>query len=480
MEYDIVVIGGGINGAAIAADAAGRGLKVFLCEKNDFASGTSSASSKLIHGGLRYLEQYDFKLVRESLHERNILLKRAPHLVFPIPFVMPDNAAYHSPFIIGLGLWLYDFLAHDKMLPKAKRINLNQLPPPSHLKKASKGYQYTDCWGDDARLVIANLQLARQKGAEIASRTELLTAVPIAEGWLVTLLKPDQTTQQITTKVIINATGPWADTVKQRLAPSTDIETDLSLVKGSHIVIKKFYQGNHAFILQNADGRIVFLIPFQQDLLIVGTTDVAYQGDPAKVAIDAQEIAYLQAVVQQYFDVDMSKEKIVWQYSGVRPLYDDHRKNVSKISRDYHITSNHNKNALLLTIYGGKLTTHRFLAEDVMKKLKSTFPHLGDSWTKTAVFPGGNINNNFDTFLALCQQQYSWLPIALVTRLAHDYGSNINELLSGAQKLTDLGENFGADLYEREVRYLVQNEWAQTAEDIVWRRTKQGLHLTQE
>lgn len=477
MDYDVVVIGGGINGAAIAADAAGRGLNVLLCEKNDFASGTSSTSSKLIHGGLRYLEQYDFKLVKESLRERSILLKRAPNLVFPLSFVMPDNSQFHSPFIIGLGLFIYDFLAGDKSLPKAKRIKLSQLPAPSHLKHETKGYEYTDCWGDDARLVIANLQLAQEKGATILSRTELLSTERQDDHWLITLGNSDHTTQQIKTNVIINATGPWADVVNKRILPESLYKPALKLVKGSHLVIKRFYKGNHAFILQNNDDRIVFLIPFQNDMLIVGTTDVVYNGEPEKVAIDQQEIKYLADIVQNYFDIEITPEKIIWQYSGVRPLYDNHKKNASKITRDYHIESFCKDGFPLVTIYGGKLTTHRVLAEEVMQKLKATFPAMGEAWTKTAIFPGSALDSSFDSFLQCCRESYGWLSETILYRLARDYGTNIKLLLANCHSVADLGMYFGADLYEKEVRYLVEHEWARTAEDIVWRRTKQGLYL---
>lgn len=521
MIYDLAIIGGGINGTAIAADAAGRGLRVFLCEKNDLASGTSSASSKLIHGGLRYLEQYDFKLVRESLLERAILLQRAPHLVRPLSFVMPDHADYHSPWLIRLGLFLYDFLAHDSQLPRAKRLCLNALPTPSHLKMNNKGFIYSDCWGDDARLVIANAQLAQQKGAVIATRTECISAMRKQDHWLIDLnakeksnskrldfwlgankedckgtplwlpvdgsaqgASPTNTAKNsnvksIQAKIVINAAGPWVDQMHRKLAIADYSCANLRLVKGSHILVKKFYAGNHAFVLQNPDDRIIFLIPFDEDFLLIGTTDVPYHDSLENIAISNDEINYLIKSTEAYFNVEIKPETIIWRYSGVRPLYDDHKNNPSKVTRDYSIILEEENDLPLVSIYGGKLTTHRHLAEKVLQKIKHYFPHMSGAWTQKAALPGGDMTS-YSAFLESCKMQYPWLPTQLLNRYASQYGTNIHYLLNDTDQLSDLGYYFGATLYEKEINYLIKHEWAKTAEDILWRRTKQGLYLSSE
>jgi glycerol-3-phosphate dehydrogenase len=482
-DYEIFIIGGGINGAAIAADAASRKLRTALCEQHDFASATSSASSKLIHGGLRYLEQYDFKLVKESLYEREMLLKRAPHLVHPLPFIMPDAPQYHSPWMIQAGLWIYDYLARSKLLPRSKRINLANLSDASQLQHISKGFTYYDCWGDDARLVIANLQLAQQQGATIMPRTTFKAAQPLAGGgWRISLQHQGSTKPtEITSKIIINASGPWADKVQQQLVPQQQA-SHLRLVKGSHIVINKFYQGEHAFILQNYDGRVVFLIPFLQHYLIVGTTDIPFEGDPTSVKITREEIDYLCQVIQRYFKHSITPAQICWQYSGVRPLYNDNQANVSKITRDFVLELNQ-EYALSpsLTVYGGKLTTHRRLAEAVVNRLAAYFPHMVGCQTTHLPLAGGNIGAlSWQQFCLAAQQQYSWLPATLLQRYLHTYGSAIHALLEGKQAIVDLGQYFGADLYEAEIRYLVSKEWAMTAEDVLWRRTKLGLNMQDE
>ncbi|NNM59788.1 MAG: glycerol-3-phosphate dehydrogenase [Legionellales bacterium] len=474
--YDMAVIGGGINGAAIAADAAGRGLSVFLCEKNDVASGTSSASSKLIHGGLRYLEFFDLKLVRESLRERKILLQRAPHLVYPLSFIMPDNPQCHSPWLIRMGLFLYDFLANDKQLPSSKRINLAELPIPSHLKKQTKGFRYADCWGDDARLVIANLQLAKRYGANITTHTELVEAVREGSYWLLRF----NNAEEIRAKVLINATGAWVDKVNERILPTNKLLSNLRLVKGSHIVIKRFYEGDHAFILQNDDGRVVFVIPFQKDKVIIGTTDVMYEGSLESVSIDAEEIGYLKKSVEMYFDIEITPDSILWSYSGIRALYDSiPGKKPGKMSRDYFIQLQEIDNLPLITVYGGKLTTHRCLAETVLKKLKKYYPEMSESWTKNAILPGGE-TGSYQQYFTQCQTVFPWVPLSMLKRLVQTYGSNIHAVLGNAKSIDELGICFGLDLYEAEVNYLLKYEWAKTAEDIIWRRTKLGLYLIKD
>lgn len=476
MEYDVCIIGGGINGAAIAADAASRGLKVCLCEQNDFASGTSSASSKLIHGGLRYLELYEFRLVHEALRERSILLKRAPHLVYPLKFILPDNEKNHSPFLLQLGLWLYDFLARDKKLARSQRIDLKQLPAPSRLKFPNKGFSYTDCWGYDARLVIANLQLATLYDATLYSHTKFIDAEPTATHWRINLAN-NYHTFTINAKAIINAAGPWVDAVKEKIHPQHNTPS-LKLVKGSHIIIKRFYAGEHAYVLQNDDKRIIFLIPFDDDKLIIGTTDVIYKGDPALVEIDEAEINYLKNIVEQYFNVDIKPQDILSHYSGVRPLYNDNKKLASENTRDYHLALSAHP-LPLINIYGGKLTTHRALAEKVISKLKSHFPHLSKPTTEWVSLPGGNIED-FTLFMKALHEKFVWVPPKLLKRLAHYYGTYTEQVLEGTRNIHDLGHCFGADLYEKEVRYLIDYEWAQTAEDILWRRTQLGFNFTPE
>lgn len=479
-DYDVFVIGGGINGAAIAADAASRKLRTALCEQHDFASATSSASSKLIHGGLRYLEQYDFKLVKESLHERELLLKRAPHLVRPLQFIMPDAPQYHSPWFIQIGLWIYDYLARSKLLSRSKRINLASLDCAYQLQTITKGFTYYDCWGDDARLVIANLQLAQQQGAVILPRTQFKSAQPLAEGgWRISLQQQGSAAiTSLTSKIIINASGPWADVVQKQLVPQQQ-GSHLRLVKGSHIVIKKFYPGEQAFILQNDDGRVVFVIPFLQQYVIIGTTDVPFADDPAKVEITAAEVDYLCQAVQHYFKHEITPEQICWQYSGVRPLYNDKHANLAKVTRDFVLELNQEYDlSPSLTVYGGKLTTHRRLAESVFNRLSGYFPDMRACQTSQLPLAGGDLGDlSWQQFCTAAQQQYAWLPPALLQRYLHTYGSAIQQLLAHKHAVADLGKHFGAGLYEAEVRYLVSKEWAVTAEDILWRRTKLGLSI---
>ena len=476
MIYDVLVIGGGINGAAIAADAAGRGLRVMLCEKNDFGSATSSNSSKLIHGGLRYLAQYHFKLVTIALKERRILLKRAPHLVHPLSFIMPDSPDSLSPLWIRLGLWLYDHLAATPELQPARRIDLTHSGSQYSLKHPKKGFKYSDCWGNDARLVIANLQLAQACSATLYPRMTVLSAEPDAGSWRIRVQPEKGGVETLWAKALVNATGPYADAVMNTIFP--DRPPVLRLVKGSHFIIKRFYTGEDAFILPCPDGRIVFLIPFLSDLLIVGTTDVDYAGDPADVKMDEAEIRYLIDIVNTYFDYPITRGDILWDYSGVRPLYDDHHAQASRLSRDYHLVLDTQASLPLLTVYGGKLTTHRHLAEEALAHLAPYFPEMGPSWTETAVFPHGDIGMSMPAFIEEAYTVYPFLPRTLIHRLASDYGKAIHLMLAGVHNVKALGQHFGADLYEKEVHYLLQYEWAQTAEDILWRRTKLGLFLS--
>lgn len=477
LHTDVLIIGGGINGTAIAADAAGRGLSVILCEKNDLASGTSSASTKLIHGGLRYLEQYDFKLVREALREREILLNTAAHLVHPLEFILPYEKNLRPAWLIQCGLFLYDHLYLGNSLPRSKKIK----PNPEILKhNIETGFSYFDCQTDDARLVIANAQRAASNKALILTHTECINAQRNQYDWQVELL--NNNTQQkitVTAKVIINATGPYAANVLTRIF-KLNTNGKFHLDKGSHIVVPKLYPEYQAYLLQNNDCRVIFVIPYQNEFTLIGTTDNDNSTELEHPKITPEEINYLCNAVNNHFSKNITADDIVWSYSGVRALYDAKNTSAVKLSREYHLDLNAEQ-APLLTVFGGKLTTFRSLAENVLDKLKNYFPQMGKSWTARQPMPGSDLKQKtFNQFVTDLSQQFSWLPKPLVTRYAHAYGTRTQELLSGAQQLSDMGECFSADLYEREVKYLIKNEWAQTAEDILWRRTKLGLVMSKE
>lgn len=476
-EFDIVIIGGGINGTAIAADAAGRGLKVLLCEAEDLASATSSASSKLIHGGLRYLEQYQFHLVREALSEREILLRKAPHNITPLRFIMPNNAKIRSPWLIGIGLFLYDHLGGRKLLPASKRINLEQCPEGALLKSEYKtGYSYYDCLADDARLVVLNALCAHEKGAQIKTRTTFKTAYREKDHWRITLTNSlSHTEQMINSKVLINAAGPWADEIL-----NTHLEfaakRHITWVKGSHIIVNKINPTSNALILQNKDKRVIFIIPYLNQYSLIGTTDVNYQGNPRDVRISESETSYLLESVNHYLKSPLTAADIVDSYAGVRALASTSDGNLAAISRDYVLDiQDHLGKLPLLSVFGGKVTTHREMAERALNKLKKYFPRMKSSWTANFSLPGGNIPNaDFENFLETLYQAYSNLDKGLILRLAHQYGTRIHSLLKNTNNPIILGENIGGGLYQCEVEYLVNTEWAQTAEDILWRRTKLG------
>lgn len=473
---DIFIIGGGINGVGVAADAAGRGLSVVLCEQDDLASATSSASSKLIHGGLRYLEQYDFRLVREALKEQQILLKRAPHLVQPQEFILPYSRLLRPKWLIQLGLFLYDHLARRNSLPSSKKIKFTAQNPLQSDYKV--GFSYFDAKTDDARLVIANAQAAKLQGAKILTRTRFLSAKRQDDHWLIELLERNSHQKiLIKAKAIINAAGPWANKVNQHIL-NIKTNSTLKLVKGSHIIVPKLYSGSQAYLLQNTDQRVVFVIPYQDQFSLIGTTDVTFAEDPASVHIVDAEIHYLCEVVNRYFKSAVMPDDVVWSYSGVRALYDGSTQPPSKISREYHFDLDEKDNLPMLTIIGGKLTTYRALAEHVLEKLKPYFPTMGSPWTEKAFLPGGDLGGqSMAEFTVRLKQDYPFLTNSLAQRYANSYGSLAYELLKDAKSIADLGENHGAELYEREVQYLIQNEWAQTFEDILWRRTKLGLFL---
>ncbi|WP_457363582.1 glycerol-3-phosphate dehydrogenase [Pseudomonas sp. TE3610] len=471
--YDVAVIGGGINGVGIAADAAGRGLSVFLCEKDDLASHTSSASSKLIHGGLRYLEHYEFRLVREALAEREVLLAKAPHIVKPMRFVLPHRPHLRPAWMIRAGLFLYDHLGKREKLAGSRSLKFGA---DSVLKnEITRGFEYSDCWVDDARLVVLNAQSAREHGAHLHTRTRCLNARRIKGLWHVHLERADGSLFSIHAKALVNAAGPW---VAKFIRDDLKLESPygIRLIQGSHLIVPKLYEGEQAHILQNEDQRIVFTIPYMERFTIIGTTDREYTGDPAKVSITEAETDYLLKVVNAHFKKQVQRSDILHTYSGVRPLCNDESDNPSAVTRDYTLAlSGGADDAPLLSVFGGKLTTYRKLAESAMAQLAPFFKHMKGSWTASAPLPGGE---QMTTPQALAQSlvaKHAWLPVELARRWAITYGSRSWKLLEGAQGLDDLGELIGFNLYAREVDYLCREEWAVEAVDILWRRTKLGL-----
>ncbi|HVZ02351.1 MAG TPA: glycerol-3-phosphate dehydrogenase [Dongiaceae bacterium] len=477
---DLLIIGGGINGTGIARDAAGRGLKAIVAERSDLASATSSASTKLIHGGLRYLEYYEFRLVREALSEREVLLAAAPHIIWPLRFVLPHEKSLRPAWMIQIGLFLYDHLGGRKLLPASKRVALSRPPYSAGLKPGHEtGFEYSDCWVNDARMVVLNAMDARERGAEILTRTSCIAARREGGLWIAELQSADGARRTVRARGLVNATGPWAGEFVSRQLGRNAAAT-LRLVKGSHIVIDRLYDGDHAFILQNFDRRIVFTIPYEGRFTLVGTTDVPYEGDPAKVAISGDETRYLCDLVNRYFARTITPDDVIWNYSGVRPLFDEGgSESASAVSRDYVLElEDDGGKAPLLNVFGGKITTFRRLSEHALQKLRPFFPEARGDWTKSAHLPGGDIANaDFESFAAEQERRYSWLTPAHVRRLCRAYGTRIGRVIGDARAIGDLGRHFGGDLYEAEVRYLQDQEWAGAAEDVLWRRSKLGLHV---
>lgn len=473
--YDIAVIGGGINGVGIAADAAGRGLSVFLCEKDDLASHTSSASSKLIHGGLRYLEHYEFRLVREALAEREVLLAKAPHIVKPMRFVLPHRPHLRPAWMIRAGLFLYDHLGKRKKLPASRTLRFG---PQSPLKpEINRGFEYSDCWVDDARLVVLNAITAREHGAHVHTRTRCLNARRSKGLWHLHLERADGSLFSIRAKALVNAAGPW---VAKFIREDLKLESPygIRLIQGSHLIVPRLYDDEHAYILQNEDQRIVFAIPYLDRFTIVGTTDREYQGDPSKVEISDAETDYLLRIVNDHFKKQLTRDDIIRSYSGVRPLCNDESDNPSAITRDYTLSlAGSAEEGPILSVFGGKLTTYRKLAESAMRQLAPFFPHMTAPWTAAASLPGGENMSTPKELAEALLGKYRWLPTTLALRWAQTYGTRSWQILEGTDNLADLGEFIGADLYAREVDYLCDREWAVDAEDILWRRTKLGLSL---
>ena len=466
-KYDLLIAGGGINGTAIARDAAMRGKTVLLIEKDDLAQHTSSASSKLIHGGLRYLEYYKFRLVRGSLKERAILLETAPHIVRPLRFVLPHGEGMRPWWMIRAGLILYDLLAWGGRLPRSRRVTEDALAAPLQAQARTPLALYWDAWVDDARLVVLNAVDAAEHGAEIATRTELLSARREGDAWEVRLSGG----RTVRAAAIVNAAGPWVAEVLGRLRE--DSASRVRLIKGSHIVVPRLYEGDHAYILQQPDGRVVFALPYGA-LSLVGTTDIAVDC-PADAVVAPDEIDYLCAAVNRYFLKQTGPEDVIWRYSGVRSLYDDGAARAQAVTRDYRLELDADSGPRLLSVFGGKITTARALAEEAVGLLGMS----GRSRTRDAWLPGGEMNDMWDdSYESLLGRLKPWMPDDLLARLASQYGARLGEVVGDAASLDDLGRHFGAGLYEAEVRYLCDKEFARTAEDILWRRTKLGLRMT--
>ncbi|OHX12219.1 glycerol-3-phosphate dehydrogenase [Chromobacterium sphagni] len=475
--YDLMVIGGGINGAGIARDAAGRGLSVALCEKDDLASHTSSASTKLIHGGLRYLEYYEFGLVRKALQEREVLLKAAPHIIWPLRFVMPHARDQRPEWMIRAGLFLYDHLAKREVLPGSETVSFARHPSGAPLKDAFKrGFVYSDGWVQDARLVVLNAMDAAEHGAKIHTRTACVAARRDDGHWLCTLEREDGSRFEVRARALVNAAGPWVQSlIEDKLAMPAS--KSIRLVKGSHIVVKKLFDHPFAYIFQNPDQRIIFAIPYEKDFTLIGTTDVEYHGDPAQVAIDAQEIAYLCEMSNRYFHSQIGPQDVLSTYSGVRPLLDDAADNAASVTRDYALETDL-AGAPLLSVFGGKITTFRKLAEEAVDKLAPLLGNRKASWTADAPLPGGDMPGaDFGRFLQGLRQRHPWLPAPLAERWARAYGTRVGKLIAKASCLAELGAEILPGLYEAELEYLAEHEWATRSDDILWRRSKLRLHL---
>lgn len=497
-DCDVLIVGGGINGCGIARDLAGRGWRVVLCEKDDLASHTSSSSTKLIHGGLRYLEYYEFSLVRKALQEREVLLKSAPHIMWPLRFVMPHDPSMRPGWMIRIGLFMYDHLAKREVLPGSRSIDLRSHAAGAPLKPQFKrGFVYSDGWVDDARLVVLNAVDARARGAEVLTRTRCVHAQRDAEGWTATLEAADGGVRVVRARAVVNAAGPWAESFLRGVAQSARGEAlatrHLRLVKGSHIVVRRLFEHDHAYIFQNPDKRIIFAIPYQDEFTLIGTTDIELNADdPGAARIADEEISYLCTQASRYFENPIVPADVVWTYSGVRPLLDDASGDPSAVTRDYMLESN-TAAAPLLSVWGGKITTFRKLAEDAADEVGKMLGQPNaqrPAWTDGAFLAGGDLSawigaptrpdDDFERFVAAVQARYPWLGAELARRLARAYGARVAELLGDAQSLADMGEAVAPGLHERELQFLQQSEWAVSADDVLWRRSKLGLRYTAE
>ncbi|RJL16498.1 glycerol-3-phosphate dehydrogenase [Paracoccus siganidrum] len=479
---DLFVIGGGINGAGVARDAAGRGLKVVLCEKDDLAEGTSSRSGKLVHGGLRYLEYYEFRLVREALIEREVLMNAAPHIIWPMRFVLPHSPQDRPAWLVRLGLFLYDHLGGRKKLPGTRTLDLRRDPEGAPLlDQYVKGFEYSDCWVDDARLVVLNALDAHERGAVVLTRSPCISARREGGAWTVqTRSEITGETRSFRARCVVNCAGPWVSDVISRVAGSKSTR-NVRLVKGSHVIVPKWWAGANAYLVQNHDRRVIFINPYEGDKALIGTTDIAYQGRAEDAEAEESEIEYLLAAVNRYFKQKLRRDDVLHSFSGVRPLFDDGKGNPSAVTRDYVFDLDDTGGAPLLNIFGGKITTFRELAERGMRRLKEVFPEMGPDWTETAPLPGGEIANaDYEAYVNLLRELHPWMPRPLVQHYGRLYGARTKDVVAGAMGMADLGRHFGGQLYEAEARYLVAREWALRPEDILYRRTKHYLHLTED
>jgi glycerol-3-phosphate dehydrogenase len=477
--HDIAIVGGGINGCGIARDAAGRGLKVVLLEQNDLAGATSSASTKLVHGGLRYLEHYKFRLVREALIEREVILRMAPHIVWPLRFVLPHHSGLRPAWLLRLGLFFYDTLGGRRILSGTRTIDLKADPAGQPLKPLfSRGFEYSDCWVEDSRLVVLNAMDAAARGARVETRSKVVSARREDGAWTIDVARADGEGFSLRARVLVNAAGPWIGGVLSGIVRSNTPER-VRMVQGSHIVVKKLFDHDRAYMFQNADDRIIFAIPYERDFTLIGTTDLDYHGDPAAVAISSREVTYLCDAASEYFVKRVTPADVVWTYSGVRPLYDDGASKAQEATRDYVLTLEAGGGQpTLLNVFGGKITTYRKLAEAVMERLH---PHLsfGAAWTHDVPLPGGAFAvEGFDSLVEDMAKRAPFVPRATVRRWVRAYGTRTAILLDGITDLAGLGHVFGADLFEAEVAYLIRHEWARSAADVLWRRSKLGLRLS--
>jgi len=482
---DIFIIGGGINGCGIARDAVGRGFSVGLAEMDDLASGTSSRSTKLVHGGLRYLEHYEFRLVRESLMEREVLWASAPHIIHPLRFVLPHHKGLRPAWLLRLGLFLYDHLGGRKLLPATKTLDLSRDPAGAPLKgDYRRGFEYSDCWVDDARLVALTARDAADRGARIDTRTRVTSAERVDGHWRITLQDAlTDETRQVEARLLINAAGPWVDRVLRDM-PDGDsghhVRHHVRLVQGSHIVVPKMFDHDRCYIFQNADGRIIFAIPYEGDFTLIGTTDRDYKGELKDIAISDEETDYLCAAASEYFKQPVKREMIVWSYAGVRPLYDDGASSAQEATREYVLKVDGAAEApKIINVFGGKITTFRKLAEHVLQHVETVLGKRGPAWTAKATLPGGDFPvDGVEATIATLVARYPAIDRGLIDRLVRHYGTRARDILGLARNEAELGRAFGAGLTQAEVHYLIEQEWARSAADIVWRRSKLGLRMT--
>jgi len=488
---DCLVIGGGINGAGIARDAAGRGLSVVLCEAGDLGHATSAASTKLIHGGLRYLEHGEFRLVREALREREVLLAQAPHIIWPLTFVLPHTSAQRPKWMLRAGLVLYDHLGGRTRLPASRAVDLRRDAMGAPLEAAYRtGFAYADCWVEDSRLVVLNALDAAERGAAIQPRSRCVRARRGSDGlWHAEIAPTDRSgpTRTLRARALVNAAGPWVTEVLAGVV-GVNRPVGLRLVKGSHMVVPRLYPGEHAYIVQNTDGRVLFAIPYEGDYTLLGTTDEVWTGEPSGVSLAPDEARYICDAVNRYFKQTVRPEDAVWSYAGVRPLYDDANADVSAVTRDYVFDLDEGAGAdrepPLLSVFGGKITTYRRLAEHAIDRLVPRMAEparrrAGPAWTRHAHLPGGDMPDaDFEGFLAELRRARPWLPAPLARRYARAYGTRTADLLGAAACLADLGEHLGDGVYAAELAYLRTAEWALTVDDVLWRRSKLGLHVS--